>query len=301
MKGSRTNGESPEGSGKAPLHGGESDEAVSNGRRKMRVVVGGRLASPPLRRGVYVLPNLITTASLFSGVYSIIACLRGDFVIASVAVIVANVFDVLDGRIARVTKTESQFGIEYDSLADLVAFGVAPGALVYHWGLEPWGTWGWLAVSLFVACGALRLARFNVQYENAEKRLFVGLPIPAAGSTIAATILLHQYLGGVALAERSFVVLLMVYALAVLMVSGVRYWSFKEFHLHRRQPFWVLVTVIILLMIFIAEPQFFLFTGGWLFALSGPARWVFLRSRRALRRRSQSRAREGLTKAGIVL
>lgn len=254
---------------------------------RMQVVHGQRLI--PLRRGVYILPNLITTAGLFAGIYAIIATFRGDLVIAAIAIMAANVFDALDGRIARVTKTTSEFGIQYDSLADLVAFGVAPGILMYRWGLEPWGTWGWLAVSLYVACGALRLARFNVQFDSAEKRHFVGLPIPAAAEVIASTVLVYHYFGGQIVTHRSLVVLLLAYALAGLMVSNIRYLSFKEIHIHRRQPFWVLLALIILLKLFLAEPQLFLFTGFSLFALSGPARWAFLRLRPWRRRRAKHR------------
>lgn len=276
-------------------------EQDSTGGRRMRVVPGGRPAISPLRRGVYILPNLITTAGLFAGVYSILASFRGDFVMAAVTVMMANVFDALDGRIARVTNTTSQFGIEYDSLADLVAFGVAPGVLVFRWGLEPWGTWGWLAASLYVTCGALRLARFNVQFDNAEKRHFIGLPIPGAAEVIASTVLLHQYLGGQALTERSVVTLVLVYALAGLMVSNVRYWSFKEIHFHRRQPFWVLMAIIVLLNLFIAEPQIFLFTAFSLFGLSGPARWVIIRGRRFFLQRVRRRTKQGLTNNGTLL
>src|SRR5262245_60262821 len=154
-----------------------------------------RLLRVPLRKGVYILPNLIATAGLFAGFYSIIASLRGEFLIAAVAIMAANVFDVLDGRVARVTHTTSRFGIEYDSLCDLVAFGVAPGILVYRWALEPWGTFGWLAASLYVTCGALRLARFNVQLDNVEKRHFIGLPIPDAAELLASIVLVYHSFG----------------------------------------------------------------------------------------------------------
>ncbi len=266
----------------------------------MHVVRGGRLAASPLRRGVYLLPNLITTASLFSGLYSLFATFQNNFALAAIAIMVANLFDALDGRIARVTNTTSDFGIEYDSLADLVAFGVAPGVLVFHWGLAPWNTWGWLAASLYVTCGALRLARFNVQFDNAEKRDFVGLPIPGAAEVIASIVLLHQYLGGHALAERSGVILIIVYVLAGLMVSNIRYWSFKELHFHRRQPFWVLMMIIVLLNLFIAAPQIFLFVGFNVFALSGPARWLFVRCRRLAAQRARRRNKPGLTSTGIL-
>jgi len=182
----------------------------------MHVLRGGADARrAALHRGVYILPNLFTTAGLFLGVYALIASSRDDFLTAAVCIVVAHVCDGLDGRIARWTHTESQFGVEYDSLADLVAFGVAPGILAYRWALEPWGTWGWLAASLFVACGALRLARFNVQSALVEKRTFLGLPIPAAASMVAATVLLYYFFGGQGETSKHFVLLLMVFVFKV--------------------------------------------------------------------------------------
>jgi len=260
---------------------------------EMRVVERRRL--PPLRRGVYVLPSLLTTAGLFCGFYSIIAAVRGDFLTAAIAIMAANVFDILDGRVARVTKTTSQFGVEYDSLSDLVAFGVAPAILVYQWALRPWGTWGWLAASLYVTCGALRLARFNVQYDNVEKRHFIGLPIPAAAEMIASCVLLYYFVGGQGMTQEHLVVLLLVYALAALMVSNVRYFSLKELQIHRRQPFWVLVAVIIFLKFLVAEPQLILFGGFFLYTASGPVRWVWIRGRWMLRRMTRAE-RDPLTK-----
>lgn len=239
----------------------------------------------PLRKGVYLLPNLLTTAGLFAGFYSIIASVRGDFFAAAIAIVGANVFDVLDGRIARLTKTTSRFGIEYDSLSDLIAFGVAPGILVYCWALEPWGSWGWLAASLYVACGALRLARFNVHFDAAEKHYFTGLPIPAAAEVIASTILLYYRLGGAGPTHKHALLLLVTYVLAGLMVSNVKYFSFKETELHRRQPFWILLLVIVVLKLLIAEPQIVLFTVFALFAASGPARWLLIPARRFWSRR----------------
>lgn len=248
-----------------------------------------QLVPVPLRKGVYVLPNLITTAGLFCGFYSIIASLRADFLIAAIAIMAAHVFDTLDGRVARLTKTTSRFGIEYDSLCDLVAFGVAPGILVYCWALVTWGTFGWLAASLYVTCGALRLARFNVQFDNVEKRHFIGLPIPAAAEVVATTVMLYYFFGGEGATYRHLIVLLMVYALAALMVSNVRYFSFKEIHIHRRQPFWVLVLVILTLKLFIAEPQICLFATFIAYAASGPLRSVWVNGRRLVRRAIASR------------
>jgi CDP-diacylglycerol--serine O-phosphatidyltransferase len=252
-----------------------------------RAPLGRTRAARSLRKGVYVLPSLITTAGLFAGFYSVIASLHGDFFTAAVAILVANVFDILDGRLARLTNTTSRFGIEYDSLSDLIAFGVAPGVLVYRWALEPWASWGWLAASLYVTCGALRLARFNVQYDNAEKRHFTGLPIPAAAEVIASAVLLYYYFGGEGVTHKHALLLLLTYALAGLMVSNVKYFSFKETGLYRRQPFWILVAVIIVLKLLIAEPQIMLFAGFSLYAASGPARWVLKRLRVELRRRDR--------------
>src|SRR5213078_2265712 len=158
---------------------------------------------PPLRKGVYLLPNLLTSAGLFSGFYSIICTLNAAragatrwYWLAAVMILVAQLCDALDGRLARLTRSTSSFGIQYDSLADLVAFGVAPGILVYTWALKPWGRWGWLAATLYVTCGALRLARFNVQVDTVERRHFLGLPIPAGAMLIASTVLLYYWVGG---------------------------------------------------------------------------------------------------------
>jgi CDP-diacylglycerol--serine O-phosphatidyltransferase len=230
--------------------------------------------SPPLqmRRGVYVLPNLVTSGGLFCGFYSVIATLKEDYLMAAVAILIALVFDMLDGRVARMTKTSSHFGVEYDSLSDVIAFGVAPGVLAYRWALEPWGPWGWLAASLYVICGALRLARFNVQVEVADKHSFVGLPIPAAAAVIATTILMYYFLGGEGATNKHITLLLLIYVLAGLMVSYIRYYSFKELPLRDRQPFWTLLLGIGLIQLIIAEPQVMLFSIFSLYALSGPVR-----------------------------
>jgi len=258
-------------------------------KERVRVIRGGRGMPAPLRKGVYVLPNLFTTGGLFAGFYSVIASLHGEFQIASLCILLAQIFDILDGRIARLTRSTSRFGIEYDSLSDLVAFGVAPGILAYRWGLEPWQSWGWLAASLYVTCGALRLARFNVQYDNVEKRHFIGLPIPAAADVVASTVLLYYYFGGEGATHKHLLVLLVIYALGGLMVSNVKYFSFKEINLHKRQPFWLLVAAVFLLKLLIAEPQIMAFAGSTLFAVSGPMRAVIVRGRWLLRPRGQRR------------
>lgn len=242
----------------------------------------------PLRRGVYLLPNLLTTGGLFAGFYSVVASLHGEFQVAAVAILVANLFDALDGRVARLTRTTTRFGIEYDSLADLVAFGVAPAMLIYRWALEPWGSWGWLASALYLTCAALRLARFNVQFDSVEKRHFIGLPTPAAAEAIAATVLIFYRFGAYGPTDKHLLLLLLTYGLAGLMVSTLPYFSFKETDLLRRQPFWTLLVAILLLKLLVAEPQIFLFVGFYGYALSGPARLLWVLWRRSTSRRHPS-------------
>jgi CDP-diacylglycerol--serine O-phosphatidyltransferase len=238
---------------------------------------------PELRKGVYILPNLFTTAGLFAGFYSIIATLNHDYRLAAIMILASMLCDTLDGRIARLTRSSSSFGVQYDSLADMIAFGVAPGILVYTWALRPWGRWGWLAATLYVTCGALRLARFNVQVASVERRHFVGLPIPAGAAVIASTVLLYYYLSGQGDPNKHVLMLLVIYAVAGLMVSEFRYFSFKEFKLHRRHPFPVLLALIVLIMLTIGAPEVMLFLGITGYALSAPATslWHLARRRRA--------------------
>ena len=241
-----------------------------NTRKKIGRLPTSKKMRPPLRKGVYLLPNLFTTGGLLCGFYAIIATIQGDFRVAATAVLIALIFDALDGRIARMTKTSSQFGAEYDSLSDLVAFGVAPGVLAYRWALEPWGAWGWLVAALYVVCGALRLARFNVQTAVVDKDSFVGLPIPAAAAVIATTIWLYYFLGGEGTTNKHLTLLLLVSVLAGLMISTIRYASFKDLNLRDRQPFGLLVVGIILLLLTIAEPQLMLFGMATVYAVLGP-------------------------------
>ena len=252
----------------------------------------GRPTRLPLHKGVYVLPNLFTTGGLFLGFYSILASSRGDFFIAAVCIVAAHVCDGLDGRIARMTNTTSLFGMEYDSLADMVSFGVAPGILAYRWGLEPWGHWGWLAASLFATCGALRLARFNVQSTHASKRTFVGLPIPAAANMIAASVLLQEFLAGPGPTAQRPIVLFMVYALALLMVSSVPYASFKNLDLRAQQPFYALVATIFVVKFVLAEPQIMLFGALLAYVGSGPVNPAVSLVRRPRRLAAHQRRRE---------
>ena len=240
---------------------------------------------PPLRNGVYILPNLFTTGGLVAGFYSIICTHDGRYRMAAFMILLAQVCDILDGRIARLTRATSSFGVQYDSLADLIAFGVAPGFLVYAWALKSWGRWGWLAATAYVACAALRLARFNVQIGTIEKRHFLGLPSPAAAGVVATTVLLYYRImdymrqSGVDVPQdtpgKSILMLLVIFGVAALMVSEIRYFSFKEIHFHRRHPFPVLLGVIALALLTIGAPQVMLFLGVTGFALSGPVTWVW--------------------------
>ncbi|OGW63329.1 MAG: CDP-diacylglycerol--serine O-phosphatidyltransferase [Nitrospirae bacterium RIFCSPHIGHO2_01_FULL_66_17] len=243
-----------------------------------RFMRGGPAAN---RRGVYLLPNLFTTGNLLSGFYAMIAVFNADYVFAAAAILVATVFDSLDGRVARLTKTTSKFGVEYDSLADLVSFGVAPGLLIYSWALTNYGRIGWVAAFLFVACGALRLARFNVQVGTVEGRYFVGLPIPAAAGLIAATVLLDDHILRLGAAMKPLLIVVMTYVLAFLMVSNIRYWSFKGVEMHARRPFQVLVAAVLVVMVVTAAPQVMLFALFAAYAASG----VVLGPLRAARRK----------------
>ncbi len=222
-----------------------------------------------LRRGVYILPNLMTTGGLFAGFYGIVATTKGDYQIAAWFILISAVFDTLDGKVARLTGTCSKFGVEYDSLADLVAFGVAPGLLMYSWALTSFGKFGWLAAFLYVVCGALRLARFNVQVETVESKRFVGLPIPAAAGMVASCVLLFYHLGGSGDIKKVSV-LLLIYVLAYLMVSNFSYYSFKDPELVKRQPFSTLVIAIIFIIVVVAQPEIMLFLMASAFMVSGP-------------------------------
>jgi len=232
-----------------------------------------------IRRGVYILPNLLTTGGLFAGFYGIVATMNGNYNLAAWFILVSAVFDVLDGKVARLTGTTSKFGVEYDSLADLVAFGVAPGLLMYSWALTPFGKFGWLAAFLYVVCGALRLARFNVQVNTVESKRFVGLPIPAAAGVVASCVLIFYHLGGSGTVKK-ISVLLLIYILAYLMVSNFRYYSFKDPELFKRQPFNFLVLAIILIIVIVAQPEIMLFSMATIYMASGPVAALLQRFKR---------------------
>ena len=230
-------------------------------------------------KGMYLLPNFLTSLSLLSGFYAIIAAMDRRFTYAAIAIFISAIFDMLDGRVARMTNSSSRFGVEYDSLSDVIAFGVAPAILAYLWALKSYGKFGWLAAFLFVACGALRLARFNIQVDTVQKKHFLGLPIPAAAATIAGIVLFYSwigYWGGL----KTVIMPIVIYCLALLMVSKFRYISAKDFGFLRARPFMSTVGVIILLVIILTEPYLTLFVGTSAYAISGPIYTLILHFRK---------------------
>jgi CDP-diacylglycerol--serine O-phosphatidyltransferase len=250
--------------------------------------------APPRRgrRGIFLLPNLLTTCALFAGFYAIVAAIDGNFDRAAGAIFVAMVFDGLDGRVARWTHTESLFGKEYDSLSDMVAFGVAPAIVVYQWGVAriaeynaSWGRMGWLVTFFYAVAAALRLARFNTRAASIDKRYFEGLPSPSAAAVPAAFIwCAHKFaLGGL----NGLVLAFVVTALAgALMVSRFYYSSFKAVHLTGRVRFTYALLIPLTLVIIAANPPIMLLAIFGAFALSGPSIWAW----RRLRRRSADAA-----------
>ncbi|MEN8175277.1 MAG: phosphatidylcholine/phosphatidylserine synthase [Pseudomonadota bacterium] len=239
-------------------------------------------------RGIYLLPNLFTTGVLFGGFFAVLSAVDGGFEKAAIAIFVAMVLDGLDGRVARLTHTQTAFGGEYDSLSDMVAFGLAPGLVMYLWALQGLGKLGWLAAFIYVASAALRLARFNTQSGSVDKRYFQGLPSPSAAAIVAAGVWIgvdHQLdPGGLA------PVAAVITALAGLaMVTNFRYHSFKEVDLRGRVPFIVLVAIAVVLALVLSEPPLVLFLLFFGYALSGPVMTlVGLRQRRLKRRRGRS-------------
>lgn len=246
-----------------------------------------------MRKGIYILPNLFTAGSLFAGFYCMVSTVNGDFRTAALWILASSIFDGLDGKVARLTGTSSKFGVEFDSLADVVSFGAAPGLLMYCWALRPFGRLGWLAGFLFLACAALRLARFNVQVDTVESKRFVGLPTPAAASMVSATVLFFYHMGWPA-SYNKLLILVLIYFLALLMVSNVRYNSFKDPSLIKRQPFAFLVLAVLLLIVIAAEPVTMLFTIFTCYILSGPVGFVLTYPRRRRLERAMHRGHEGM-------
>ena len=247
----------------------EIDENLNETRPARR-----RRLSPRLSRRLFWLPTLFTVGNLFCGYLSIWRSIQGTFEAAAILIIAAAVLDALDGRVARWTHSTSQFGEEYDSLADLVSFGVAPAVLAYSWGLSDFPKLGWLASFLFVVCGSMRLARFNIQTKVADKKYFVGLPIPAAAGTIATLVLATPE----RLVDRLWMagLLVLTILLSYLMISTMRYRSFKE-HLDFKRPLrlWILPLIALALALVRLEPALFLLAVALIFAASGPVGKLF--------------------------
>lgn len=231
------------------------------------------------RRGIYLLPNLFTTGAMFAGFYSIISAIDGRFETAAIAIFVAMILDGLDGRVARLTHTQSNFGVEYDSLSDMVSFGVAPALVMYLWAFESLGKLGLFAAFVHTAGTALRLARFNTQVEVADKRFFQGLPSPAAAGLLAGGLWLsieYDY----AVESIKFVVIILTISTGLLMVSNFRYSSFKEIDPKRKVPFVVAICIMLVIGFVMAQAQIMLFLLAIVYALSGPAVTLILRRKK---------------------
>ncbi|MCX2983190.1 CDP-diacylglycerol--serine O-phosphatidyltransferase [Halieaceae bacterium IMCC14734] len=234
------------------------------------ISVGGKTER---HRGVYLLPNLFTTAALFAGFYAIIAAIRGEFEAAAIAICFAGFFDGLDGRVARLTNTSSKFGQEYDSLSDMVSFGVAPALVVFTWGLGELGKFGWSVAFIYVACAALRLARFNAQIEEADSTWFTGLASPAAAGGIAATVwVCHDlgWLGANVPFEASVAVAILTAVIGLLMVVNVPYFSGKGLDFSGRVPFAAILVVVFLFSLVTLDPPKVLLATFVIYASSGP-------------------------------
>jgi len=225
------------------------------------------------RRGIFLLPNLLTTGALFSGFYAIVHGMNGEFESAAIAIFVAMFFDGLDGRVARLTGTESAFGVQYDSLSDMVSFGVAPALVCFSWALAGLGKFGWAAAFVYVAGAALRLARFNTQVGSVDNSYFRGLASPAAAALLASLVwsasdlgFTSQDLPGVV----AFGAALLTAGAGLLMVSNFRYLSFKKFDLKRRVPFVIILALVLLIGVVTVDPPRVLHLMAFMYALSGP-------------------------------
>lgn len=246
------------------------------------------------RRGIYLLPNLFTTAALFSGFFGIVAAMHGRFEAAAIAVFVAMLLDGVDGRVARLTHSESAFGAEYDSLSDMVSFGLAPALIVYEWSLvhmgsisTAWGRVGWLAAFIYAVTAALRLARFNIRHDVEDRRFFRGLASPSAAAVMVGLVWVadHHGIPGESLMFPAMVVTL---AMGLLMVSSISYYSFKDLDAGKRVPFVAALLIVAIFVFTTIDPPTVLFGGFLAYSLSGPALWVW---RRLRRRRGRAAAR----------
>jgi len=224
---------------------------------------------PKRGRGIYLLPNLFTTAALFAGFYAVLASMNGSFEKAAIAIFLAMVLDGLDGRVARMTNTQTAFGAEYDSLSDMVAFGLAPSLVMYQWALVGLGKLGWLAAFIYTAGAALRLARFNSAIATADKRYFTGLPSPSAAAIIAGFVWVGVD-NGISGERAAWFALVLTVAAGLLMVSNLTYSSFKKVDFRGKVPFFAIVVVMLVFAVVVTEPPLVLFLVFFAYTLSGP-------------------------------
>ncbi|MES2625435.1 MAG: CDP-diacylglycerol--serine O-phosphatidyltransferase [Pseudomonadota bacterium] len=250
----------------------DHEEVVSEGGRRVR------------RRGIYLLPNLLTTGALFAGFFAVISGMSGDFHNACVAILVAMFLDGLDGRVARLTNTQSAFGAEYDSLSDMLAFGVAPALICFSWALSELGKLGWTAAFIYVACAALRLARFNVQQDTADKRFFVGLASPSAAGVVVFMVWSLDTYGIEITAPVSIFAAALTVLAGILMVINLRYYSFKDLDFRNRVPFFAILAMILIIVIISLNPPVVLFTMAIIYAFSGPGMAIYARRKKNLNR-----------------
>jgi len=233
------------------------------------------------RRGVYLLPNLFTTGALFSGFYAVVAGMNSQFEAAAIAIFVAMVIDGLDGRVARMTNTSSEFGAEYDSLSDMVSFGVAPALVTFSWVLGDIGKLGWFAAFIYVAGAALRLARFNTQIGSVDKRYFIGLPSPAAAAAVAGLVwAATEY--SVDPAPYAYIIACYVALAGISMVSNALYYSFKDIDLKGKVPFVILAGIVLLVGVISIEPALFLWGLFLAYSVSGPIFWLWRKRKKVV-------------------
>ena len=243
---------------------------------------------PKRARGIYLLPNLFTTAALFAGFYAVLAAMNGQFAKAAIAIFLAMILDGLDGRVARMTNTQTAFGAEYDSLSDMVAFGLAPSLVMYELTLSGLGKLGWLAAFIYTAGAALRLARFNSRLDTADKRFFTGLPSPSAAAILAGFVWVmvdNEVPGG----DVAWVALVLTTAAGLLMVSNILYHSFKQIDFKGKVPFFAIVAVMLAFAVILSEPPMVLFGLFFAYTLSGP----LLALKRLYKKRQAAPAQKG--------
>jgi len=253
----------------------------------------------PRRRGIYLLPNLFTTAGLFAGFYAIVAAMSDNFETAAIAIFVAMLMDGIDGRVARLTHTTSEFGVQYDSLSDMVCFGLAPSLVVFEWTLRSmieqgwlWSKLAWLAAFVFTAGAALRLARFNTQVASADKRYFQGLPSPSAAAVLAGLVWFSEDNGWDG-SDMWLIGAILAAAMGLLMVSNVRYYSFKQIDFRNRVPFVAAVIAVLVLVVISSHPPGVLFFGFLIYVISGPVVTLYqVRQRRHYRRQQRQSGSE---------